>query len=56
VPGDGQHRLLLRCPRDAERGGERVAGAAPLDLAVDTSRLHFFDPATGETIGHPLTV
>ena len=28
---------------------------APLDLAVDTSRLHFFDPASGQTIGHPLT-
>ena len=23
--------------------------------AIDTSRLHFFDPATGESIGHPLT-
>ena len=32
-----------------------VRPGAPLDLAVDTSRLHFFDPATGETIGHPLS-
>jgi multiple sugar transport system ATP-binding protein len=27
---------------------------APLQLAVDTSRLHFFDPSSGESIGHPL--
>jgi multiple sugar transport system ATP-binding protein len=26
----------------------------PLELAVDTSRLHFFDAASGESIGHPL--
>src|SRR5262249_13861549 len=26
---------------------------APLELAADTSRLHFFDPASGESIGHP---
>ena len=31
-----------------------VRPGAPLELAVDTSRLHFFDPATGEAIGHPL--
>ncbi len=30
-----------------------VRPGAPLDLAIDTSRLNFFDPATGETIGHP---
>jgi multiple sugar transport system ATP-binding protein len=24
----------------------------PLELAVDTSKLHFFDPITGESIGH----
>jgi multiple sugar transport system ATP-binding protein len=34
--------------RSAARPGQ------PLQLAVDTSRLHFFDPASGESIGHPL--
>jgi multiple sugar transport system ATP-binding protein len=32
-----------------------VRPGAPLDLAVDTSRMHFFDPASGQAIGHPLT-
>jgi ABC-type sugar transport system ATPase subunit len=32
-----------------------VRPGAALELAVDTSRLHFFDPATGESIGHPLS-
>jgi multiple sugar transport system ATP-binding protein len=36
--------------RSAVRAGQ------PLQLAVDTSRVHFFDPTTGETIGHPLAV
>jgi len=36
--------------RSAVRSGQ------PLELAIDTSRLHFFDPASGESIGHPLTV
>ena len=36
--------------RSAVRPGQ------PLQLAVDTSRLHFFDPASGNSIGHPLTV
>jgi multiple sugar transport system ATP-binding protein len=30
-----------------------VRPGAAVDLAIDTSRLHFFDPATGESIGHP---
>jgi multiple sugar transport system ATP-binding protein len=33
--------------RSAVRPGQ------PLELAVDTSRMHFFDPATGASIGHP---
>jgi multiple sugar transport system ATP-binding protein len=35
--------------RSAVRPGQ------PLELAVDTRRLHFFDPASGETIGHPIS-
>jgi multiple sugar transport system ATP-binding protein len=35
--------------RSAVRPGQ------PLQLAVDTTRLHFFDPETGSSIGHPLT-
>ena len=33
------------CPRAAVRPGQ------PLDLALDTSRLHFFDPSSGDSIG-----
>ena len=32
-----------------------VRPGAPLQLAVDTSRLHFFDLTTGDSIGHPLS-
>jgi multiple sugar transport system ATP-binding protein len=32
-----------------------VRPGQPLELAVDTRSLHFFDPSSGETIGHPLT-
>jgi multiple sugar transport system ATP-binding protein len=32
-----------------------VRPGAPLDVAVDTSRLHFFDPASGESIGRLLS-
>jgi len=35
--------------RSAVRPGQ------PLQLAVDTSRMHFFDPNTGASIGHPQT-
>jgi multiple sugar transport system ATP-binding protein len=38
--------------RVSSRSGARAG--QPLELAVDTSRMHFFDPATGESIGHPL--
>jgi multiple sugar transport system ATP-binding protein len=31
-----------------------VRPGAPLELAIDTSRLHLFDPQSGESIGHPL--
>jgi multiple sugar transport system ATP-binding protein len=31
----------------------RVRPGQPLELAVDTSRLQFFDPESGLTIGHP---
>jgi len=31
----------------------RVRPGQALELAVDTSRLHFFDPDSGLTIGHP---
>ena len=36
-------RVSARC---APRPGQ------PLELVVDTGKLHFFDPATGESIGH----
>jgi multiple sugar transport system ATP-binding protein len=32
-----------------------VRPGQPLELAVDTSALHFFDPISGESIGHPLS-
>ena len=32
-----------------------VRPGQPVELAIDTTRLHFFDPASGETIGHPLS-
>jgi multiple sugar transport system ATP-binding protein len=32
-----------------------VRPGAPLQLSIDTTRLHFFDPASGESIGHPLS-
>jgi multiple sugar transport system ATP-binding protein len=31
----------------------QVRPGQPMELAVDTSRLQFFDPATGLSIGHP---
>jgi multiple sugar transport system ATP-binding protein len=34
----------------------RVRPGMPLELAVDTSRMNFFDPSSGDSIGHPLTV
>jgi multiple sugar transport system ATP-binding protein len=36
----------------SSRSGAR--SGQPLELAVDTTRLHFFDPSSGQTIGHPL--
>ena len=32
----------------------RATHGAPLELAVDTRYLQFFDPASGLSIGHPL--
>ena len=37
-------------------GTDRVAPGSTIELAVDTGRLHFFDPATGETIVGEATV
>ena len=37
--------------RVSSRSGARSGQS--LELAVDTMRLHFFDPASGQTIGHP---
>jgi multiple sugar transport system ATP-binding protein len=34
----------------------QVRPGQPLELGVDTSRLHFFDPDSGLSIGHPLAV
>jgi multiple sugar transport system ATP-binding protein len=31
----------------------QIKGGQPAELAVDTNRLHFFDPASGLSIGHP---
>ena len=31
-----------------------VRSGAPLELAAGICRLHVFDPASGESIGHPL--
>jgi multiple sugar transport system ATP-binding protein len=31
-----------------------VRPGATVNLAIDTSRLHYFDPASGDSIGHPL--
>jgi multiple sugar transport system ATP-binding protein len=38
--------------RVSARSGVRPGQA--LELAIDTSRLHFFDPESGLAIGHPL--
>jgi multiple sugar transport system ATP-binding protein len=47
VLAGGKSLWTARVPsRSAVRPG------APLGLAVDTRRLHFFDAATGESIGH----
>jgi multiple sugar transport system ATP-binding protein len=32
----------------------RVRPGQALELAIDTTRLHFFDPESGLSIGHPL--
>jgi len=42
--------------RDRVSARSAVRAGQPLQLAVDTSRLHFFDPVSGQSIGHPLTV
>ena len=43
-----------RCGPRGCRPGPAARPGQPLELAVDTTRLHFFDPASGESIGHPL--
>ncbi|HET8593617.1 MAG TPA: sn-glycerol-3-phosphate ABC transporter ATP-binding protein UgpC [Intrasporangium sp.] len=47
VGGDGDRTIVIaRCnPRTKAQVGE------PVRIAVDTSRLHYFDPGTGEAIG-----
>ena len=48
VGGDGDRTIVIaRCnPRTTARVGE------PMRIAVDTSRLHYFDPGSGQAIGY----
>jgi multiple sugar transport system ATP-binding protein len=41
-------RAVCTAVLDARRG---VTPAADVELAIDHQRLHYFDPATGETLG-----
>ena len=43
-----------RCGPRGSSKESRVQNGPPLELAVDTRYLQFFDPASGLSIGHPL--
>ena len=45
---DADKTRLVRARRAQERAS--ASGTAEIELAVDTSRLYFFDPETRETI------
>lgn len=55
APGLGETvPVFLRVPRDQARGRlrprSRVRAGDQVEVVVDTERMHFFDPETGNTI------